>query len=315
MRPSLTAHAGAQSGVVLRAQALELGYSPKEIRVLVRRGEWIAIRRGAYVEASTWANADTSHRHLLLTRAALLAVADESVASHDSAAVAHRLPTWGLDLRRVTLTRPRCRTARRQAGVVHRTAELPNSQMTTAQGMPVSTAVRTALDVARERGYEAGLVCADAALHAGATPTDMRVAAELMAEWTGGATSSAVALAADGRIETPGETLTRILLDAMDLPWEPQLQLESVGARADFELKGLGVIVEFDGRVKYVTEDGEPDVRALWEEKKREDLIRELGYEFVRVYWEDLFGARRIRTEQRIHAAIARAARPPRVAG
>ncbi len=56
-----------------------------------------------------------------------------------------------------------------------------------------------------------------------------------------------------------------------------------------------------------MTKGGTPDVQALWEEKKREDRIRELGYEFVRVYWEDLFGDRRIRTEQRIRAAIARA--------
>ncbi len=307
MRPSLTAHANAQSGVITRAQALEQGYTPEEVRVLVRRGNWIAIRRGAYVDSSTWAGADTSRRHLLLTRAALLAVDDESVASHDSAAVAHRLPTWGLDLRAVMLTRPRRRTARREAGVVHHIAELPDPHVTTAQGLPVTSAVRTALDISRERGYEAGLVCTDAALHAGAAIADLRKAADLMAEWPGGATSSAVALAADGRIESPGESLTRVILDTMSIAWEPQLRLPAVGARADFELVGLGVIVEFDGRAKYVTKGGTPDVQALWEEKKREDRIRELGYEFVRVYWEDLFGDRRIRTEQRIRAAIARA--------
>ena len=315
MRPKLTARANAQSGVITTAQALELGYTEKEIRALARRRQWVRVRHGAYADGAMWERADASQRHLLTTRAALLAVGDESVASHDSAAVAHRLPTWGLDLRRVMLTRPRPRTARREAGVVHHIAELPDSQVTTAREVPVTTAVRTALDIARKRGYEAGLVCADAALHAGASPTDMRVAAALMAEWNGGAISSAVALAADGRIESPGETLTRILLDTMDLPWEPQLQLASVGARVDFELKGLGVVIELDGRLKYVTEDGQPDVQALWEEKKREDSIRELGYEFVRLYWEDPFGSRRIKTEQRIHAAIARAARSSRVVG
>ena len=315
MRPGLTAHANAQSGVVTTAQALELGYTYKEIRTLLRRGEWVRVRHGAYTSGTTWANADTSQRHLLVVRAALLAVGDESVASHDSAAVVHHLPTWGLDLRRVMLTRPFERSSRREAGVEHHLAELPVEQITTVRGLRVTSAVRTTLDVARKRGYEAGLVSANAALHAGATSADMQAAALRMAEWPGGAASSAVARDADARIETPGETLTWVLLQSMALDVEPQVSFREVGARVDFELKGRGVIIEFDGRVKYVTEDGQPDVQALWEEKKREDRIRELGYEFVRVYWEDLFGSRRAKTEQRIRAAIARAARSSRLAG
>lgn len=308
MRPGLTASANTQSGVVTTAQALEQGYTYKEILTLVRRGEWIRVRHGAYTDGATWEHADERQRHLVVVRAALLAVDDESVASHDSAAVAHDLPTWGLNLTGVMLTRPFERTSRREAGVEHHLAELPVEQVTTVRGLRVTSAVRTSLDVARKRGYEAGLVSANAALHAGPSLTDLQGAADLMAEWPGGAASSAVARDADGRIETPGETLTWILLQGMALDVEPQVRFPEIGARVDFELKGRGVIVEFDGRLKYVTADGEADVRALWEEKKREDRIRELGYEFVRVYWEDLFGLRRARTEQRIRAAIARAA-------
>ncbi|MDQ3663902.1 MAG: type IV toxin-antitoxin system AbiEi family antitoxin domain-containing protein [Actinomycetota bacterium] len=297
------------------AQALELGYTYKEIRSLLRRGEWVRVRHGAYTSGKTWAHADERQRHLIVVRAALLALGDESVASHDSAAVAHDLPTWGLNLTVVMLTRPFERTSRREAGVEHHLAELPVEQITTVRGVRVTSAVRTALDVARKRGYEAGLVSANAAMHAGGSHAEMQAAALLMTEWPGGAASSAVVRDADGRIETPGETLTWILLQGMALDVEPQVCFREIGARVDFELKGLGVIIEFDGRVKYVTEDGQPDVQALWEEKKREDRIRDLGYEVVRVYWEELFGSRRIRTEQRIRAAIARAARSSRLAG
>lgn len=308
MRPALAAVATVQTGVVTCAQALQAGYSHDQIRTLVRRGRWVRVRHGAYVEGSRWRSADDRQRHLLAVRAGLLAVADDSMASHDSGAVVHELPSYGLDLSHVMLTRPPWRTSRREAKVGHQVAHVPPVQVVTVQGIRVTSPVRTALDVARLRGFDVGLVCADAALHAGASGTDLAEAAALMAEWPGGSTSTAVAAAADGRRESPGETLTSIVLASMGLDVEPQYVDAGLAYRVDFLLKGLGVVVEFDGRAKYVTADGRPDPRALWEEKKREDRIRERGYEFVRVYWEDLFGPRRLQLERRIVAAVARAA-------
>ncbi len=56
------------------------------------------------------------------------------------------------------------------------------------------------------------------------------------------------------------------------------------------------MVIEFDGRVKYGRGADEVDPfghrRAgrdvLWQEKRREDTLRELGYEVVRVVWSDL---------------------------
>ncbi|MBK8468782.1 MAG: hypothetical protein IPL45_03020 [Actinomycetales bacterium] len=63
------------------------------------------------------------------------------------------------------------------------------------------------------------------------------------------------------------------------------------------------VIVEFDGRVKYV------NAAVLWDEKRREDALRALGYEVVRVTWADLEHPERVASL--IRAARCRAAARP----
>jgi very-short-patch-repair endonuclease len=59
------------------------------------------------------------------------------------------------------------------------------------------------------------------------------------------------------------------------------------------------VVLEFDGAGKYL------DHADLLAEKDREDRIREMGYEVVRIRWSDL--ARPGLLRRRILAAIARA--------
>ncbi len=55
-------------------------------------------------------------------------------------------------------------------------------------------------------------------------------------------------------------------------------------ARVDFLVDGTAVVVEFDGKVRYAA--GDPGV--LWQEKRREDRLRRLGYVVVRITWADL---------------------------
>ena len=57
----------------------------------------------------------------------------------------------------------------------------------------------------------------------------------------------------------------------------------SIG-RVDF-LVGDRVVVEFDGAIKY---DGLDGKRALMEEKRREERLRDAGFRVVRVTWADL---------------------------
>ena len=74
-----------------------------------------------------------------------------------------------------------------------------------------------------------------------------------------------------------------------------------------FYLPDLGVVIEFDGRVKYEGRDG---AQALAAEKRREDRIRALGYGIVRLTWRDLSNPGRVREAiQRAAATVALAHR------
>lgn len=83
-------------------------------------------------------------------------------------------------------------------------------------------------------------------------------------------------------------------------------------AYADLRIGPL--LIEFDGRVKYLTREqgGVSDLPAeqvVWQEKQREDWLRRFGYSVERMVWDELFGAGRRATEDRLRAAYQEAVR------
>jgi very-short-patch-repair endonuclease len=112
------------------------------------------------------------------------------------------------------------------------------------------------------------------------------------------------------------ESLGRLVCSQLGWRLEPQVEIEDrtgrVRARVDGLIASDDVVVEFDGAMKYrvdrsVAEDDNP----LYAEKRREDLLRELGFEVVRLTWADLLHPERV--DAKIRAAVARArARSPR---
>lgn len=63
------------------------------------------------------------------------------------------------------------------------------------------------------------------------------------------------------------------------------MSVEGSLGRVDFLFREQRLIVEFDGKVKYEGADGRD---ALFREKRREDALRSLGYNVVRLTWRDL---------------------------
>jgi hypothetical protein len=145
-------------------------------------------------------------------------------------------------------------------------------------------------------GRDCSVVAGDAALHRGLVTID-----ELLGEVAalsphqGRARAFEAVVAMDEKCESVGESRTRLAL--LDLGFRPESQVvitDSAGrfiARVDFLVEG--VVVEFDGRVKYSRardcEEGVADPgQVVWLEKRREDAIRRSGHPVERVIWREL---------------------------
>ncbi len=159
-------------------------------------------------------------------------------------------------------------------------------------------------------GPLAALVAADAALHQNLiTGEDLSTALSSVHFHPRTAQLAPFLQLADGKRESPGETRLGHALHLMCLPVTPQHKVVAPGflAYPDFVVDGVQVAIEFDGKVKYSRAHDSVDSfgrrldpeEVLWAEKRREDRLRELGYEVVRVIWSELDDlpalARRIR--------------------
>ncbi len=153
---------------------------------------------------------------------------------------------------------------------------------------------RTLVDCAREWALEDAVVAMDAALDAELL-THPELTAAVLAEthWVRIGDAARAAGLADGRAESPLETLGRLRILRSGLP-SPELQVEIRDARGlvgrvDAWYEGAAVAVEFDGLVEYEDpRDGRSPARVLWEEKRREDRLRDLDIRVVRVVRADL---------------------------
>ena len=275
---------------VSRQHALHAGYTDRE---LAGRG-WTRVRRGQYVDATTANQLDVEQRHLVAARAAAAHSHPEAVVSHVSAALAHGLPVWGVPLNRVHLTRNRRTGARRSRQVVLHSAALDPAEVVVLDGLRVTTVARTVVDLARSVPVESAVVVGDAALRSGAvTRADLERQLARTATRRASPAARRVVERLDGRSESPGESRSRVAMVHRGLP-DPELQarvLDDRGdfvGRVDFLFAQLGVIGEFDGRVKY----GSAAADEVFAEKVREDRLRALGWLVVRWTWADLDAAR-----------------------
>lgn len=319
MTLQLTVAAGAQGGVFTRAQALRCGVTSDEIRRAVKRGTWQRLRRGTYVNAERWQQASLTQRHVMGLWSMVLLALPPVIGSHDTAAAVLKLDLWEPSYDWIHLTRP-LHTGRREAGVWHHEATLDSKDTVIASGLMVTSPLRTALDIARGVDFEHGVVALDSALRmSGSSLEQLRELHFARLEWPGSLAAGRALAFADPRCGSVGESRTRLQLAACGLP-EPLTQVCVFDERGylvgipDFLVEGK-TIIEFDGRLKYGLDglDAEAMSARLWKEKEREDALRRLGYEVVRITWADLYYPERITA--RVRAALARAASTPPVRG
>lgn len=255
------------------------------------RGDVRRLRRGAYVGAELWSALDDDARYLLIVRAAAAAQPDPLL-SHWSAAALLGMPLVGRPRDdRVHLVHAPKGGGRSRRAVCRHQARGPITE-TLAEGIRVTSAARTVLDLACDEGLLPSVVAGDAALHSGwATAAEVEAEVVNAAGRHGIRTARRALALIDARTESPGESLSRVRMAELGLPM-PELQRElhdrdGFVARVDFLWEGLGIVGEFDGRGKYGADDPRATADRVWSEKRREDRIRAMGFIVVRWTWDD----------------------------
>jgi hypothetical protein len=279
-----------------RADALTDGFSDAELARMVRRRDLTRIQRGTYLHAPGTLPTDSAARHRLRVAATVAGLRMDAVVSHVSAAALHGLPLWGTTLDRVHVLRRPPAGGSGSARVHLHIARITDDQLTVVDGIVTTDVTRTVVDVARCTSFESAVVTADAALASGRTSA--AALADCLAQMgpVPGTRQAFRALAfADGRSESVGESRSRVLIHRLRLP-APDLQLRvlrsdrSLVGICDFAWRGHRTLGEFDGKVKYgrLLRAGQSPGDVVFEEKRREDELRDLRWQVVRWTWADL---------------------------
>lgn len=296
----------AGGGVVTARQLREAGVGVAQVASMVAKGLLHRLRRDVLVDAGLWEGAPPWDRHALravgVVRSLDPAGAGEVALSHHSSLAVRRVCLHGVDddahLVRLTPGRPYRSTALQ----VH--SRVDAQLVSTVDGLAALDPAPSVLQVAALFGPVAGLVAADSALHQGlCTPGDLRALTSWTAVRQGRRHVEVVVALADGRRESAGESRTAWALHLLghgDAVPQAVIRtpLGEFVARVDFLLGR--VVIEFDGMGKYTGS------AVLKSEKLREDALRALGYEVVRLTWDDLDDLAVVRAK--IGAALARCA-------
>ncbi|NMM23103.1 MAG: hypothetical protein HHJ11_06345 [Phycicoccus sp.] len=307
MNDLLRARLVAQYGLVTAIEAYSCGYTSVSLSRLVASGDLFRARAGCFVDGRLFTDASPETRHALTARAVSRGYPPRHAISHVSALTIHGLPLLNIraDAVHLTLTGPGC--PRTLPGLrVH--PELPDSVARQRDSCRVVHPAVAIVQSAAVAGIAAGVAAADGALFAGqVTKDDLEIALRIARLGPGRADARTAVDLADGLAESPGESWARVLFVSLGLPTvEPQVEIRDergkfVG-RVDFLFRAQRTIVEFDGLVKYACADGR---QALIDEKRREDALRSLGYQVVRLTWRDLHNPALV--ERLIRAAFSRA--------
>jgi hypothetical protein len=279
------------SGVWTRAEALRCGLSNEQVDYRVRTGEWQRLRRGVFCDAGVapdapmrgwaaikaaggagraWAAGRTTAR---LFRLPLIDDEDPATGAvehvHDDVAVhtgRHPTPRTTLHVQRLQLQR---------------------GQTVRVEGCPTLTLDKALPGLARTLTHEALVCLLDAALHRDLVDLERlaAVVAEQRGRKGGALLREAVALA-DGRAESPAETLARLVLLPVLPGLVPQVQLfdRTMRELARFDLgdEEIKLAVEADGT------RGHAAAQMVAKDRRRDRRTGRFGWTTERCTWWEL---------------------------
>jgi hypothetical protein len=253
---------------------------------------------------------EEQHRRLIFGTAPQ--IRDGAIISHGSAAVLYGLPVWPAAVERVHVTRSRSGNGMRRSLVHVHGAPLRAHEIVLIDNMPVTSLGRTVLDLGRTLPMTQAVAAGDRALALGLTRAELEAGLLTMQRWPGVRAARRVVAFLDVRSESAGESMSRVRLVEEGLP-RPDLQREIFApdgrliARVDFYWEEHKTVGEFDGKIKYgrLLEPGQRIEDVIFDEKIREDAVRDLGLQVVRWITRDLYRPGVLR--ERVLRAFARA--------
>lgn len=285
----------------------------------VERGHEVRVGRGAYVDRGEWEALTSGERQVLTLATYARTRAVPPVFSHWSAAALHGLPLADEAGGEIHVAVGRTRGGRSARRVRAHSVAVPTDDIIEVAGMRCTTRERTVIDLAATGPMGDAVAVADAVLrgHGGNASGADRGRQALLAAWLraqpmrGHRRALEVISLADGRAESPLESLSRVVMYAAGMP-RPELQRPFADGRGaigvvDFAWPALRVIGEADGAVKYLdaaTRGGRSAEQVVVAEKVREDRLRALDWRVVRWTWADA------RDGARLVAALATAGVP-----
>lgn len=174
-------------------------------------------------------------------------------------------------------------------GYEYRHRKIPETDIIHDGPVRYTDAIRTAVDIARERGVREGVIAMDSVLSGHGDHLYQELLYQFRATiarlaGTKGIANARKALPLASRLsDSPYESLLRLILDAYGVPYRTQAAIGRY--RVDF-LIGDNLVVEVDGWEKY--EDVPHEV--LRKQRVRDDWLAERGYKVLHFYTEDFWG-------------------------
>ncbi len=186
----------------------------------------------------------------------------------------------------------RCRRTYRN-GVDTRPATLPAAHVLLNSGVPVTSMARTAVDLMREGTMADAVIAADGALHAGVERHELEAVGQFCAGWANGRQVLAAIAFADGRAESPAESLARFVCAQEQAIPAAELQVDFYDehghiGRVDLFFRCFRVVLEVDGDIKYTDPWCGDPAEALRRQHAREARLRRAGWIVIRTTWEEL---------------------------
>lgn len=275
-------------------QLAAAGFTSRSIGRLVQEGLLVRLRRGCYVRGDWWATLHPdaqgrvrvhAHSHGTLTTST-----GGFVYSHTSAARLRKLTLWRVDGRiHLTQETPPSKVSH-GADVVAHARKLMPEDMSFVAGLPCTTLERTVADCCLMFNVRQALILVDHAAHLGADLAGLRRRCADLSGRNGVVSLRRALELADPNCESAGESLTRELLFRLNIePPVSQLEVNTPEGRhrMDFAWPKRKVALEFDGKSKYF--DYQPTEEVLFQERRREKALTEMGWVFIRVEWKHLF--------------------------